>query len=210
MRGRSIALAVGAAGVLAGGVWLAFAVRAGSEPVTPAPAPKPAPTAASPVEREAPPVRAGSAERVVPTPTESKQRAPIPDGGFAAWTGKEGLAPGEIEDQAKAAGLRVPLALELRRSTLLEERTADNVFLGELLGSPPTGYMLATIGTQAKVLRNMAATMQVEYRNGKVDDGEALRLTRESQATYRAAYKRVTGLSDEQFERFFARDRPLP
>lgn len=212
MRGRTIALAVLAAAVLAGAVWLAIAVRGGSEPATPRPA----------ANRPAAPA---PAERVTPAPTDEKrasppgpepsaatadptQRVPIPDGGFAAWTGREGLAPGEIEDLAKASGVRVPLALEERRSTQLADRTGDNVFLGELLGKEPTGYMLATIGTQAKLLREAAANVQSGYRDGKLDDGEALRQLRAAQDSYRAAYLRVTGLSDQQFERFFARDRP--
>ncbi len=213
MRGRTIALAVLAAAVLGGGVWLAIAVRSSSAPATPAPAQQ-RPAAPGPTERVAPaapdPQRASPPGPQATAPAaDPEQRFPIPDGGFAAWTGREGLAPGEIEDLAKASGVRVELALEERRSAQLAERTSDNVVLGELLGSEPTGYMLATIGTQAKLLREAAAAVQSGYRDGKLDDVTALRQLRAAQDTYRAAYLRVTGLTDPQFERFFARDRPL-
>ena len=196
MRGRTLALAVAAAAVLGGGIWLALAVRGSSEPAPPAPAKQePAPVTSSP-----PPPR----PETKPASPDAGQPQPIPEGGFAAWTGREGMTPGELEDYAKASGVRVPIALEERRSVQLAERTSDNVVLGELLGTEPTGYMLATIGTQAKLLRDAAANVQSGYRDGKLDDVEALRQLRAAQDTYRAAYLRVTGLTEQQFDRFFA------
>lgn len=219
MSARGIAIAVVAAGVIAGGVALAIAVNSDGpapegkahDPVDKAPAPKPAPLP--------PPVAAagtGSARRGFQSPPgqtavpPAGEKAPIPTGGFAAWTGREGTAPGEIEEFAKTSGMRLPLALEQRRSTLLEERTSDPNVLAELLGTPPTGFMLATIGTQAKVMHDAAAQAQVANREGKMSDDEAIRATRAAQDSYRATYQRVTGLSDAQFDRFFAPERPLP
>ncbi|MBA3461204.1 MAG: hypothetical protein H0T46_14665 [Deltaproteobacteria bacterium] len=181
MRARAIVLAVLAVAVLGGGVWLALAVRGGPEP-----------TPAQPAKQQP--------ERIVPTRVA---KPAIADAGQQHPTPEAGRA-GEIEDYAKASGVPRPIALEERRSVELAERTSDNVLLGELLGAEPTGYMLATIGTQAKVLREAAAHVQSGYRDGKLDDVEALRLLRAAQDTYRAAYLRVTGLTEQQFEKFFA------
>lgn len=188
MRARAIVLAVLAAAVLGGGVWLALAVRGSSEPTPPKPAVKP------------PPERVGATQEAVPVIADAGAQPALAD---ASSTGREG----ELEEYAKASGVPRPIAQEERRSAELAERTSDNVFLGELLGAEPTGYMLATIGTQAKLLREASANVQSRYRDGKLDDVEAIRQLRAAQDTYRAAYLRVTGLTDQQFERFFTRDR---
>jgi hypothetical protein len=212
---RGIAIAVIAAGVIAGGVALAIAVNADvadpeakardkvdttAPPATsarPAPSAPPAPSPAKPV-----PLAAGSAS--------AGEKHPIPAGGFAAWTGREGLAPGEIEEMARISGIRVPLALEQRRASLLEERTVDPAVLGQVLGQDPTGFMLATIGTQGKLLRDALMQARLANRQGKLSDDEAIRATRAAEDVYRATYQRVTGLTDAQFDQFFAPDRPLP
>lgn len=216
MTGRTIAFAVIAAGVVAGGVALAIAVNAD----VPDPEAKAHDKVDTHTERPATPPPAptgsGSARRgFVPlagqqAPVLTGEKYPVPTGGFAAWTGREGLVQSEIDEFVKVSGMRQPLALEQRRSTLLEERTGDPNFLGQLLGQPPTGFMLATIGTQAKVMHDAAAQAQVANREGKLSDDDAIRATRAAQDTYRSIYQRVTGLSDTQFDRFFAPERPLP
>ena len=210
---RGIVIGLIAAGVIAGGVALAIAVNADvpdpegqardgvSAPEKPAPPPKPA-------AREAPTKPAAAARGSATVPTARKH--PIPSGGFAAWTGREGLVEGEIEEHARIAGIRVPLALEQRRAALLEERTSDPAVIAELLGDQPTGYMLATIGTQGKLLRDATMQARLANRQGKLSDDDAIRALRAAEDTYRATYLRVTGLSDAQFDQFFAPDRPLP
>jgi hypothetical protein len=217
MSARGIAIAVVAAGVIAGGVALAIAVNADvpdpeakahdnveapTEPAAKLPENPVAKPAVTPVAKPAPPVQ--------PPAESGGEKHPIPTGGFAAWTGREGLRPGEIEEIARISGMRVPLAVAHRRATLLEERTSDPNVLGELLGRPPTAFMLATIGTQAKVMRDAAAQAQRATRDGTLSDDDAIRATRAAEDTYRAMYQRVTGLSDAQFDQFFSPERPLP
>lgn len=219
MTARGIAIVVVAAAVIAGGVALAIAVNA-DVPDPEAKAHDKLDSAATPAAAPAvPPADARAADRprrgFAPAPANAAvvptgEKIAIPTGGFAAWTGREGTVPGELEEFAKVSGMRLPLALEQRRSTLLEERTNDPNVLTELLGEQPTGYMLATIGTQAKVMHDAAAQAQVANREGKMSDDEAIRATRAAEDTYRAMYQRVTGLSDAQFDRFFSPERPLP
>jgi hypothetical protein len=213
---RAAILGVVAAVVAGGAIALAVAVRGGepaaprATPTTPAP-----PPAARTAPRDVPAAHAPYTKFVSPPgqavhPSDPTARAPIPDGGFAHWTGREGTAPGELEAFAQKAGIGLPLALEQRRSTLLEERTRDTAYLGELLGKPPTAEMLAAIDTGARVLHDATANIQVSAREHTVSEDAAIAKTRSVEDAYRRAYEDATGLSDAQFERFFAADRPLP
>jgi hypothetical protein len=145
-----------------------------------------------------------------PAGTDPALRYPIPDGGFARWTGREGTWPGELEEFARTAGLPLDVALEQRRSTLLAERTADAEYLGELLGAPPTAEMRAAIDAHASALHEATARIQVDAREGRLAGADAIRETRAAEEAYRRGYLEATGLSEQQFERFFAPDRPLP
>ncbi len=213
--------------LLAGGVGLAIAVR------TPADEPAPRATAnvASPAGPTPRPSLARGSEAPVAAPmppggykkfpnlpgkeakpfgTDPAKRTAIPDGGFAAWTGREGTWPGEIEAFASEAKLSLGVALEQRRSTLLQDRTSDPNVLAEIIGGPPTGNQLAVINQQASQLHDATANIQVQAREGWLGEDAAIRATRVAEDTYRAAYVKGTGLSEQQFDAFFAPSRPLP
>ena len=199
MSARMIALA--AIVVIALGIGLAIAVRG--------PAPEPD-VVALPVR---PPVTSPAVPRKFTAPvgrsarpSDPSTRFPIPAGGFASWTGREDTSPGDMEDFAREAGLRLPVALEQHRSTLLEERTADPKRLAELLGKPPTAEMLAAIGTETSRLHEATATAQVAARTGAISDEVAIRDTRAAEDAYRRAYVTATGITDAQFDRLFAPD----
>jgi hypothetical protein len=145
-----------------------------------------------------------------PFGTDPKLRTPIPDGGFAAWTGREGTWPGEIEAFAGEAKLSLGVALEQRRSTLLQDRTSDPNALAEILGAPPTGNQLAVINQQASTLHDATANIQVQARSGALGEDAAIRATRDAEDAYRAAYVKGTGMTEQQFDQFFAPSRPLP
>jgi hypothetical protein len=219
-------IAVLAVALLAGGVGLAIAVRTPSEEAPASGKPRPAPP---PTQTARPELAHGSDRRVAPMPpggyknfpnlpgkeakpfgTDLKLRAPIPDGGFAAWTGREGMWPGEIEAFASEAKLSLGVALEQRRSTLLQDRTSDPNVLAEILGAPPTGNQLAVINQQASTLHDATANIQVQARQGRLGEDAAIRATRDAEDTYRAAYLKGTGLTEEQWNQLFAPSRPLP
>ena len=202
-----------AAAVVTGGIALAVAVRspppvAASSPSASGEIAAPRPAQARPAAPAA--VPAGGYTKFVPRPGatartyDAAKRTPIPAGGFAAWTGREGTAPGEIEEYATVAGLRLPVALEQRRSTVLGERTADTKLLGEILGAPPSAEMLEAIHTHAAVLHDTTANIQVGAREGTLSDQAAIDQTRSAEDAYRRAYQTATGLTDQQFDRFFA------
>lgn len=130
--------------------------------------------------------------------------APITTGGFAHWTGREGTVPGELEEYATVAGIRLDVALELRRSTVLAERTADTNRLAEILDERPSAEVLAAIQKYAAVLHDATANIQVDAREGSLSSEDAIRETRAAEDAYRRAYQTATGLTDQQFERFFA------
>lgn len=212
--------------VVAGGVGLAIAVRTPDDDRPVAEKPR-----AAPVTQTAPPALApSSGERpVAPVPpggykkfpnlpgkeakpfgTDPALRTPIPAGGFAAWTGREGTWPGEIEAFASEARLSLGVALEQRRSTLLQDRTTDPNAVAEILGAPPTGSQLAVINQQASTLHDATANIQVQARDGTLDEAAAIRATRAAEDAYRAAYIKGTGITDAQFDGFFAPSRPIP
>ncbi|MBL9018065.1 MAG: hypothetical protein JNL83_28020 [Myxococcales bacterium] len=202
MRTRGIVIAAITAGVLAGAVALAIAVNAD--------VPDPEATAHDQVAPRRVPERPVPAPPLPASPdTPLPQRAPIPRGS-AAGSGREDADAAELDELARTAGVRLPVARELRRAARLEERTSDPGVLTELLGHAPTGFMLATIGTQAKLLRDAAEQARAANREGTMSDDDAIRATRAAQDRYRAAYQRVTGLPDAQLDRFFAPDRPRP
>lgn len=214
---RTVVIAVLGAAVLAAGVVLALGVREDA----PEPEPEPGPPSLQPmtplpkaVARPSAPV--GHTKFVSPPGQEAKpsgdpaQRFPIPEGGFARWTGREGTWPGDIEQYATTAGLSLDVALEQRRSTLLKERTTDTAFLGELLGEPPSGEMLAAIRKHGSVLHDATANLQVQTREGTLGADASVQQTRAAEEAYRRGYLEATGLSEQQFNRFFAPDRPLP
>lgn len=214
MTGRTIAIGALAAVVLALGVGLAIAVRGSDEPAKPAP-PPPRPAAGSATVAPAPRLGSGTAptapyrnftapEGRSATPVDPSTRYPIPSGGFAAWTGREGTSPGEMEAFAQQAGIRLPVALEQHRSTLLEERTTDTKRLADVLGTQPTGQMLATIGNQTGLLHEATANAQVHARDGTISDDAAIRDTRAAEDAYRRVYQAATGLTDAQFDQLFA------
>ncbi len=214
-----------AALLLAGGVGLAIAVRSPSdEPPTSSKlraAPPTAPVQPELAHRSAPPTAARPpggyknfpnlpGQEAKPFGTDPKLRTPIPDGGFAAWTGREGTWPGEIEAFASEAKLSLGVALEQRRSTLLQDRTTDPNVLAEILGTPPTGNQLAVIGQQASVLHDATANIQVQARSGSLAQDAAIRATREAEDAYRAAYVKGARVTEQQFDQFFAASRPIP
>ena len=212
--------------LIAGGVGLAIAVRTPGEDAPASVKPRTAPTTTA---AERPSLGHDSERRVAPMPpggyknfpnlpgkqakpfgTDPKLRTPIPDGGFAAWSGREGTWPGEIEAFASEAKLSLGVALEQRRSTLLQDRTSDPNALAEILGAPPTGNQLAVINQQASTLHDATANIQVQAREGTLGEDAAIRATREAEEAYRAAYLKGTGVTQGQFDQFFAPSRPLP
>lgn len=211
--------------VIASGVGLAIAVRSpAAEPSPPSASRRPEPSTEAP--REAAPEAAPSAptppasgyqkfpklmgKEAKPFGTDPSQRTPIPAGGFAAWTGREGTWPGEMEAFAAEAKIPLGVALEQHRSTLLEQRTTDPNVLAEILGGPPTGNQLAVMGQQASTLHEATATIQVQAREGKLDEAAAIRATRAAADAYRAAYVKGVGISEQQFDELFSPARPLP
>ena len=219
-----LAIAVVAAlGLLAAGIALAISVR--REPEAPVVAPVAVRTPETPSSAAAPTVAARAPAIAPPTHTkfvapdglparrfggDGAKRFEIPGGGFARWTGREGTFPGELEAFADQAGLRMTVALEQRRSTVLAERTGDVEYLTELLGKPPGPEVVAAINRSASVLHEATATVQVHSRDGALSEEDALAQTRAAEDAYRQAYLAATGLTDARFERFFAPDRPFP
>lgn len=223
-RARIVAV-LAVAVVIASGVGLAIAVRSPTEEPPPrgaslrSEAPSEAPReAAGAAPPSAPAMPASGYQKfpklmgkeAKPFGTDPSQRTPIPAGGFAAWTGREGTWPGEMEAFAAEAKLSLGVALEQHRSTLLEQRTADPNVLAELLGGPPTGNQLAVIGQQASMLHDATATIQVQAREGKLDEAAAIRATRAAADAYRAAYVLGVGITEQQFDELFSPARPLP
>ena len=176
MTARGIVIAVVAAGVIAGGIALVVAVNA-DVPDPEAKAHDKVDPPAAPPAKPAPPPRPTAV-----TPPDAGSDAP-----------------------AAATSPQPPLVEAQQRLTQLEARTSDPNTLGELLGGPPTGFMLATIGTQAKVMRDAAAAAETAHREGKLSEADAIRVMRAAEDTYRATYRRVTGLSDAQLEQLLAR-----
>jgi hypothetical protein len=209
--------------LLAGGVGLAIAVRTPSDApqATATPRVEPAtPTARPALARDSdPPAPPPGGYKKFPNlpgkearpfGTDPKLRTQIPDGGFAAWTGREGTWPGEIEAFASEAKLSLAVALEQRRSTLLQDRTSDPNALAEILGAPPTGSQLAVINQQASTLHDATANIQVQARDGILGEAAAIEATRAAEDAYRAAYVKGTGITEQQFDELFAPSRPLP
>lgn len=183
MTARGIAIAVIAAGVIAGGVALAIAVNG-----------------------DAPDPEANAHDQVNPSATAPTKPAPTPPPAppAPAKPAATSTSPAGSGSSTPAPGRELPpVAREQERLTRLEERTNDPNMLTELLGQRPTGFMLATIGTQVKVMRDAVAAAQAQHREGKLSDEDALRAMRAAEATYRALYQRVTGLSDAQVDLLF-------
>lgn len=210
MSSRStLALALLGVAVLAGGIGLVIAVQRGDDrpaaattTVTRAPA-QARPSVSTP--------SGGYTKFVAPVGAPPNRfdgnRAPIPEGGFARWTGREGTAPGEMEEYATVAGLRLDVALEQRRSTVLAERTADPKLLAEILGAPPSAEVAAAIQKHASVLHDATANIQVDAREGSLSAEDAIRETRAAEDVYRRGFQTATGLTDQAFDRFFAPER---
>lgn len=216
---RTVVVVVLASIVIVAVVGLAIAVRGGPVERAPRTAPTVVPGAA-PRAKPTVPRSSGAmghtkfvsppGQVARPVDTDPSKRFPIPAGGFAQWTGREGTWPGDIESFAQTAGLPLAVALEQRRSTLLMDRTADTKVLAELLGGPPTGDMLAAIGKHASVLHDTTANFQVQTREQGLGSDASVQRTRAAEDAYRRGYLEATGLSEVQFDGFFAPDRPIP
>lgn len=143
-----------------------------------------------------------------PFGTDPALRFQIPKGGFGAWTGREGTWPGEVEAFATEAKVHLPVALELRRSTLLEERT-DQKHLEEILGKPATGEMLDAVKENLRVLSDTITEVQLSNRDGKLSDDVAMKRARAATEAYRRGYMQSTGLTGQQFDELFSPSRPF-
>ena len=195
---------IAALAILAVGIALVISVRAEPEAASP-----PAPPVQAPPPIVPPRPRAAAMPDAPPRATPST-RVPIPEGGFARWTGREGSGPGELEQFADDAGLRMSVALEQRRITLLMARTADVAALTDVLGAPPSGAVLAAIARHARVLHDTISEVQLQARKGALAEDDAIGQTRAAGDDYRLAVMRETGLSATAFDRLFSTDRPLP
>ncbi len=198
--------AIAGAALLAATIALAISVRSDPDPVVVAPPSEPGAATVPAIVTSGPKVVA-PLTHTKPLGSDGAQAYAIPRGGFAQWTGREGMVPGELEAFATEAGLRMSVALEQRRSTVLWERTADVAYLTELLGAPPRGEVMAAIGKSARALQEITASVQAQSRAGALSESDAIQQTRAAEDDYRKAYLTATGLTEDRFDRFFAPDR---